>query len=238
MHGGQAFVRVIERNRIDTIVSSPGSEWPAVWEALAELTERGGTRPRYINCRHEALAIGFAAGYTKVTGRPQVVLLHASAGPLNGAMVLRSALHERVPMVICTGETIGFGEDSRVPDPGGQWLHGLSDLGGPAEMLRRCVKWSERISSAAVLAASLERAIQISMEPPAGPVFLSVPFELLMEEVRLGEYVRPNEAVRAVEIGDEAVPVSCRQSHPDLRGGCPAAQHRHHCQAGQQHRHG
>jgi acetolactate synthase-1/2/3 large subunit len=205
MHGGQALLRVIERNKIDTIVSSPGSEWPPVWEALAELTDQGRSGPSFINCRHEALAVAVAAGYTKVTGRPQVVLLHATAGPLNAAMMLRAAYQERVPMVVCAGETIAFGEDHRLPDPGGQWLHDLCDPGGPADMLRRCVKWSERIFSPSILLPSLERAIQISQEPPAGPVLLSVPFESLMEEVQSNEYIRPNQAIRAVEIEEEAI---------------------------------
>ena len=48
-------MKVIERNKIETIVSSPGSEWPPVWEALAELTAKGRSEPSFINCRHEAL---------------------------------------------------------------------------------------------------------------------------------------------------------------------------------------
>ena len=56
-----------------------------------------------------------AAGYTKVTNRPQVVMLHATAGPLNAAMTLRAALHERTPMVILSGEIAAYGENTRLP---------------------------------------------------------------------------------------------------------------------------
>ena len=71
---------------------------------------------------------------TKITGKPQAVLLHATAGTLNAAMFLRAAYQERVSMVICCGETSAFGE-SRPPDPGTQWIHDLTDIGGPAELL-------------------------------------------------------------------------------------------------------
>ena len=71
-----------------------------------------------------------AAGYTKVTNRPQAVMLHATAGPLNAAMTLRAALQERTPMVIISGEIAAYGENTKVADPGGQWLHDLTDLGG------------------------------------------------------------------------------------------------------------
>lgn len=204
MHGGKALVEIFGRAGVDYVFSSPGTEWPPVWEAFAELQERGVDRPRYINCRHEALAVAIASGYTKITGKPQAVLLHATAGPLNAAMFLRAAYQERVPMVICCGETSAFGEESHLPDPGNQWIHDLTDIGGPAELLRRCVKWSERVTSSTILVQSVERAMQIAVEPPAGPVLLGVPFEVMLDEVALSENNRLTRVARPVAI-DEGV---------------------------------
>jgi acetolactate synthase I/II/III large subunit len=130
----------MQHTGIDYIFSSPGSEWPPVWEALAEQTAQGIKKPGYINCRHEAVAVAMAAGYIKTTNRPQVVMLHATAGPLNAAMTLRAALHERTSMVILTGEIAAYGENAKVADPGGQWLHDLTDLGGSPDLLRSCAK--------------------------------------------------------------------------------------------------
>lgn len=204
MHGGKALVEIFGRAGVDYVFSSPGTEWPPVWEAFAELQQRGVDRPRYINCRHEALAVAIASGYTKITGKPQAVLLHATAGPLNAAMFLRAAYQERVPMVICCGETSAFGEESHLPDPGNQWIHDLTDIGGPAELLRRCVKWSERVTSSTILVQSVERAMQIAVEPPAGPVLLGVPFEVMLDEVALSENNRLTRVARPVAI-DEGV---------------------------------
>ncbi len=205
MHGGQALVTVFERAGIDYIFCSPGTEWPPVWEAMAELKERGVDRPKYINCRHEALAVGMAAAYTKVTGKPQAVLLHATVGPLNAAMFLRAAYQERVPMVVCAGESAAYGEYQQLPDPGGQWLHDLSDLGGSADLLRRCVKWSDRITSPAILVPTVQRAIQIAQEPPAGPVLLGVPFEWMLGDVELSNDVRSNVVARPVDLDEKAI---------------------------------
>lgn len=202
---GRAFLRAMERNGIDYVFSSPGSEWPPLWEALADRSEGGASKLQYINCRHEALAVTMAAGYTKATRKPQLVLLHASVGPLNAAMALRAAHQERVPMLICAGESAAFGEDDRLADPGGQWLHDLCDLGGPADLLRRCVKWSERVLSSAVLVPSLERGLQIAQEPPSGPVLISVPFEWMMEGVRFNDVERPNQVVRATDTDESAI---------------------------------
>jgi acetolactate synthase-1/2/3 large subunit len=220
MHGGKALVRVFERAGVDYIFSSPGTEWPPVWEALAEARESGDGRIRYINCRHEATAVAIASGYTKVTGKPQAVLLHATAGPLNAAMFLRAAYQERVPMVICCGESSAFGEESRLPDPGNQWVHDLTDIGGPAELLRRCVKWSERVTSSSILVPSVERAMEIAVEPPAGPVLLGVPFECLLDDVTLIETRKPNRVTRASAVDEqaleEAVDILLRAQRPVL----------------------
>jgi acetolactate synthase I/II/III large subunit len=205
MHGGKALVKVFERAGVDYIFSSPGTEWPPVWEALAEAQARGAGGIRYVNCRHEAAAVGVAAGYTKITGQPQAVLLHATAGPLNAAMFLRAAYQERVPMVVCCGESSAFGEESRLPDPGNQWVHDLTDVGGPAELLRRCVKWSERVTASSILIPSVERALQIAVEPPAGPVLLGVPFECMLDEVSLGDNHKPNRVARANVIADGVI---------------------------------
>jgi acetolactate synthase-1/2/3 large subunit len=205
MHGGKALVKIFERAGVDYIFSSPGTEWPPVWEALAEAQERGDSRIGFLNCRHEALAVAMASSYTKVTGKPQAVLLHATAGPLNAAMYLRAAYQERVPMVICCGESSAFGEESRLPDPGNQWVHDLTDIGGPAELLRRCVKWSERVTASSILIPSVERAIEIAVEPPAGPVLLGVPFECMLDEVSLPEDNKPNRVARAFAVEDKAI---------------------------------
>jgi acetolactate synthase-1/2/3 large subunit len=205
MTGGQAILKAIEWSGIDYILSSPGSEWPPVWEALAEAAERGAKNPKYINCRHEAVAVAMAAGYTKVTHRPQAVMLHATAGPLNAAMTLRAALHERTPMVIISGEIAAYGENTKVADPGGQWLHDLTDLGGSPDLLRGCVKWADRVMSADVLASTIERAARIAVEPPAGPVLIGIPFECMMEEVHFVDHGKANEVARAQEVSDAAI---------------------------------
>src|ERR671914_92151 len=205
MRSGKAMLKAMQRSGIDHIISSPGSEWPPVWEALAEAAAEGSQKPKYINCRHEAVAVAMAAGYTKVSGRPQVVMLHATAGPLNAAMTIRAALHERTPMVIISGEVAAYGENAKVADPGGQWLHDLTDLGGSPDLLRGCVKWADRIMAAELLTPTLERAVHIALEPPAGPVLIGIPFECMMQEVQLNEHGRPNEVVRPVTVDDRAI---------------------------------
>ncbi len=119
-----------------------------------------------------------ASGYAKATGRLPAVLLHTTVGALHASMGMRGALHENVPMIVFAGELIGFGEELG-PDPGGHWLGQLADVGGPARLVERCVKWSLAVNTTAIFPATIQRACQLAMTAPRGPVFVSLPMEFL-----------------------------------------------------------
>jgi len=178
--GAQTLLRVLGEMGVDRIFASPGSEWSPVWEALAE--PQSESIPLYVSTRHEEIAVGMASGYAKATGKLPAVMIHTTVGSLHATMALRGALHEQIPMVVLTGESIGFGEEEG-PDPGGQWLGHLADIGGPARLVERCVKWSFGVNTKAILPATIQRACQLAMATPRGPVFISVPMEFLFAKM-------------------------------------------------------
>ena len=98
--GGEALVRVLKHQGVRAIFSSPGTEWAPVWEALARLRAEGDKELKYYNCRHEMLALSEAIGYAEKSGELPAVLLHTSSGLLHGAMGIRGAYMDQVPMVI------------------------------------------------------------------------------------------------------------------------------------------
>ena len=75
--GGEAILEAFRKLKIDYILSSPGSEWSPVGEALVRQETGNREGPAYIDCWHETLAVNMATGYTLMTGRPQAVLVHA-----------------------------------------------------------------------------------------------------------------------------------------------------------------
>lgn len=180
--GAEAFLRVLAGMGVDRIFSSPGSEWSPVWEQLAKAKALSEGVPLFLSSRHEELAVGMASGYAKATGKLPAVMLHTTVGSLHGSMAMRAALHEQVPMIVCAGESIAFGEGEG-PDPGGQWLQKLADVGGPARLVAPCVKWSMAATNVPTLPATIQRACQIAMSSPRGPVFLSIPMEFLFDEM-------------------------------------------------------
>jgi acetolactate synthase-1/2/3 large subunit len=180
LSGAEAVLRLLRRMGVERIFASPGSEWAPVWEYLAKRYESADEIPAYLSSRHEEVAVAMAAGYAKVTGTLPAVMIHTTVGALHGTMALRAALHERVPMVVLAGESVAFGE-APGHDPGQQWLRLLADVGGPARLVERCVKWSFAVNALAILPSSIQRACQLAMAAPRGPVFLSLPMEYLLD---------------------------------------------------------
>ena len=179
MTGAEAVLRVLRAMGVERIFASPGSDWAPLWEALAG-PHAAEEFPEYVSVRHEETAVAMAGGWSKATGKLPAVLLHTTVGTLHAAMALRIALHERVPMVVMAGESITYGEPP-APMVGRQWLRLLTDTGGPARLIEPCVKWSLALNAAALLPQTLQRACQLAVSAPRGPVFLSVPLEHLLQ---------------------------------------------------------
>ena len=109
LDGGEAILEAFRKLKIDYIMSSPGSEWSPLWEALARQKLDNKAGPTFVESWHETLAVNMATGYTLITGRPQAVLLHAGVGMLQGSMGVHGAHAERS----ADGRHVG-----RIPDPG------------------------------------------------------------------------------------------------------------------------
>ena len=179
LDGGDAVLQAATDLGADYIFSSAGSEWAPVWEALARRDAAGGPGPRYLDLTHETLAVAMATGYANVTGRGQMVLLHAAAGLLQGANAIHGALLTGVPMVICSGESTGYG-DAAGADPGSQWYRNLSVVGGPQSVAAPFTKWSNAAADIGVLYGMLKRAGELAAQAPAGPVYVNTPVEVLL----------------------------------------------------------
>lgn len=176
--GGEAILAACRSIGIDVIFCASGSEWAPVWEALARQDRDGTDGPAYLDLLHETLAVAMASGYGIATGRPQLVLLHAVPGLLQGACGIHGALLSQTGMVIASSESTTYGEST--PDPGGQWYRNLSIVGGPQAVAAPFTKWATQVGSVSTLYGSLVRAAEVARRAPAGPVYLNIPVEVLL----------------------------------------------------------
>jgi len=177
--GGEAILEAYRNLGVDYIISSPGSEWPPLWEALARQKRDGAAGPIYMDCGHEILAVTMASAYTHITGRMQAVLLHAGAGLMQGTMAVNAARAMETPMVVMSGESLGYGETEF--NPGSQWYRNLGIVGGPQRLLEPVVKWAQQASAPETLYESVVRAGEMAQREPKGPTYLCVSMETMMQ---------------------------------------------------------
>ena len=186
--GGEAILEAFRNLDIDYVISSPGSEWPSFWEAMARQKHNRTPGPSYLDCGHETIAVTMAAAYTHITGRMQAVLLHAGAGLLQGSMAVGAARAMETPMLVMSGESTGYGESAF--DPGSQWYRNLSVVGGGQRLLEPVVKWAQQAPSPETLYQSVVRAGEMAQRPPKGPTYLCVSMETMLKEWTRPEQLR------------------------------------------------
>ncbi len=155
---------------VDQVFGNPGTtELPLVDRLVEE------QRLRYVLGVHEGPLVAMADGYARATGRTAFVNLHVAAGTANGLIGMLNALRSRTPMVVLAGQ-----QDSRhlIQDP---MLSG--DLVGLASAAS---KWAVEARRSDEVPTLLRRAFREAANPPSGPVFVSVPMDLLDEDVAVG----------------------------------------------------
>jgi acetolactate synthase-1/2/3 large subunit len=146
-----------------------------------------------------------ATGYTQVTGRMQAVLLHAGAGLLQGSMAIYGARAMEMPMLVMSGESIGYGEGEF--DPGPQWYRNLNVVGGPQRLVEPIVKMALQATSVDTLYQGVVRSGELAQRTPRGPTYLCVSMEAMLEE-----WSKP-EPMRAVALPPKSQPAAADIAH-------------------------
>ena len=203
LDGGEAVLEALRRLGVDYILSSPGSEMSPIWEAIARQKTTNTPGPEFLDCWHEMVAVDMALGYTAYTGRMQAVMLHAGVGMLQGAMGVLSATASETPMVIMSGESVGFGEQPNFyMEP--QWYGGVS-VGGPDRLVHPVTKKAGTVVHADALYESVIRAGELAVREQRGPVYLGLAMETLLAEWRKPPVLRDIPAAPRVRALDQDV---------------------------------
>jgi acetolactate synthase I/II/III large subunit len=179
-----AFVEALIANGVELVTGSPGSEWVAVLDALAAARADNPKAPRYVNCRHETLAVAMAYGYARFTGKVPAVLLHSAVGPLHSAMAIRAAYHGKAPLLLLCGDAVTSDVEGVDASGGGWiWLSRLADHQSSATVAADYVKWNTQATTVPALVDAVSRGCAIARELPQGPTFAGVPCSLLLGEM-------------------------------------------------------
>ncbi len=161
------LIDILRDEGITHVFGNPGSTEMPLMDALVDTPDIA-----YVLGLQEATAVGMADGWALATGRTAFVNLHAMGGLGNAMGVLVASKASETPLVVTAGQ-----QDTRhlMTEP---WLSGdLVALAAPV------TKWAKELRRGDDVGPALRRAFGLARTPPCGPVFLSLPMDILDQDV-------------------------------------------------------
>ncbi len=174
--GAAVLLEVLRSEGVEYIFGNPGTTELPLIDALL-----GAPDIRYVFALQEASAVAMADGYAQAAHKPGFLNLHTAGGLGHGMGNLLNASVSQTPLVVTAGQ-----QDSR---------HTITDpllLGDLVQIARPAVKWAQEVTHADQLPILLRRAFHDANAAPTGPVFLSLPMDVMEE-------------LTAVEIGQASI---------------------------------
>src|SRR4051812_4722669 len=171
----QAYIARLAERGVDYVFANAGTDFAPIVEALAHAT--GAKAPRFITVPHENVAMAMAHGYYRISGKPAAVMVHVTVGTANAINGIINAARDNVPILLVAGRT-PLTETGSIASRNRSihWGQESFDQGG---MLREYVKWDYELRDGQPVAAVVDRALDIAMSAPRGPVYLTLPREVL-----------------------------------------------------------
>ena len=182
----EAYLELLAARGVDYFFGNGGTDFAPIVEAYAKRFASEQMLPKPIPVPHEVTAVAMAHGYTMVTGRPQVVMVHTLPGTANAVGGIINASRSNIPMLFSAGRTpLTEGDLPGSRDSGIHWAQESFDQGS---MVREWVKWDYELRPHSDLEGVVDRALAISQTEPAGPVYLTLPREVLAQPMETFTY--------------------------------------------------
>ncbi len=184
--GRSAFLALLKSEGVTHLFGNPGTTELPIMHALAEHPEL-----TYVMAMQESLVVAMADGFSRATGKLVAANVHVAPGLGNAMGSLFNAKFTGTPMILTAGQQ--------------EQGHGLMEalLYGPmVDMATPLVKWAVEVTRLEDLPRIIRRAAKIATTPPMGPVFISLPGDILnmegaldlMASSRVDTRTRPSDA--------------------------------------------
>ena len=180
--GRDAFLRVLKDEGVTKMFGNPGTTELPIMHALSSAPEMG-----YVLALQEAVVIAMADGYARASGKLVSCNVHVAPGLGNAIGSIYTSMMSGTPMIVTAGQQ--------------EQGHGLTEplLYAPlVPIAQPVVKWATEVNRIEDLPRILRRAAKVAMTAPTGPVFISLPGDILNNEaaIDMGEVTRVDTAVR------------------------------------------
>src|SRR5262247_3441635 len=176
-----AWVGLLAMRGVDYLFANGGTDFAPVVEAYAKGQKLGWRLPRIVIVPHENMGVAMAHGYATVTGKPPAMMVHVGVGTANSINGLINASRQNIPILFTAGRTPITESGARTAARNNyiHWAQEHFDQGG---MLREFVKWDYELRHAEQVETVIDRALAIAKSEPQGPVYVTLPREILASD--------------------------------------------------------
>ena len=216
----ELYLEYLASSGIDFIFANAGTDFAPIIEAYVARGRSGAVVPRPIIASHENVAVSMAIGNWMVTGKMQACMVHVNVGTANAICGLLNAARGSVPMLFTAGRTpVTESGQLGSRNLGVHWTQEMFDQAG---MVREAVKWEYELRNSAQLGDVVQRAVSVGNAYPKGPVYLTLPREVLASEVQSDQLKPSRQAIRSVppsispETANAVVDLIARSEFPIL----------------------
>jgi benzoylformate decarboxylase len=167
MTGSEVLMEILRKEGVKYVFGIPGATELLFMDAIEKSPDI-----KYILGLNEVVCVGMAEGYARTTGKPGFLNLHTNTGLSASLAMLLNAQKGGVPLVVTAGQ-----QDTRL------LLRDPALWGNLVEIARPFTKWSAEVLYPEDIPIAIQRAFKLAMQPPTGPVFVSLPQNVLGEIV-------------------------------------------------------
>jgi benzoylformate decarboxylase len=192
--GRSAFLALLKDEGITHLFGNPGTTELPIMHALKEHPDL-----TYVMAMQESLVVAIADGFSRGSGRLVACNVHVAPGLGNAMGSLYNAKFTGTPMILTAGQQ--------------EQGHGLMQplLYDPlVRIAEPLVKWAVEVTRLDDLPRIVRRAAKIATTPPTGPVFISLPGDILNAEAGL-DLGRSSRVDARVRPSDEALATLVRR---------------------------
>src|SRR4030088_2174222 len=200
----EAYLALLAERGIEYLFANAGTDFAPIVEAYAKAAHTGLPAPKPLIATHENLAMSIAHAYAIAWGKAPAVMLHVMVGTANALCGVFNAARANVPILFTAGRSPLTEEG--LDGARDTYIHWAQEMFDQAGMLREMVKWDYELRNGTQLETVIDRALTIATSPPEGPVYLSLPREVLAEPLPGFAYDAPSRhAAASLPAPDQAV---------------------------------
>jgi acetolactate synthase-1/2/3 large subunit len=186
-----AYLALLADRGVDYLFANAGTDFAPLIEALAKAEANGTAVPKPVTVPHENVAIHMALGYYLKTGKPQLVMVHVNVGTANAVAGIMNAWRGNIPVLMSAGRT-PYSEEGGLTGQRTGEIHWPQEMRDQRAIVREITKWDYELPNAQVLETTVDRALNIAMAEPKGPIYLTLPREVLAAPVSNFIYTSPS----------------------------------------------